>query len=94
MNRDEFKLALTKIGWSQERLAEILDLASVSTVENWATGKSRINGAAAALLEFLVARPEHIPWYEVRRPRGVLRISERVLLSAAKERAAHADPVE
>jgi hypothetical protein len=93
MTPEEFKHTIAKIGWSQDRAAEVLDQLSKATVENWATGRSRVNGAAVALLEFLIARPEHIPWFEARRPRQWQRVRKRVLhpANANMESKANAD---
>lgn len=67
---EKFTNALAAIGWSQERLAEVIDVRSVSTVENWAAGASRVNGAAQAIIDLVLERPEMRHWFEARRPRS------------------------
>jgi hypothetical protein len=68
MTKDEFNDALEKLGYSRVRLAELFDIRSLATVQNWATGASPVPGPVVALVEYLLARPEAKAWFEVRRP--------------------------
>lgn len=71
MNHDEFDAALKTLGYSRERFAEIVDLKSSTTVQNWAAGFVKVPGPVATLIAFMLEQPLMRPWFENRRPSKV-----------------------
>lgn len=68
MDHAGFDAALKTLGYSRERFAEIVDLKSSTTVQNWATGTVNVPGPVATLVEYLLERKEARHWFEERRP--------------------------
>ena len=67
-NEIEFNTALDQLGYTAERFAELFDVKSVTTVQNWRSGIIPAPGWAVAMTEYLLARPEARVWFEERRP--------------------------
>ncbi len=63
-----FDDALDRLGYSAERFAELFDIKSVTTVQNWRGGVVLPPGWVTAISEYLLARPEAKLWFEERRP--------------------------
>lgn len=57
MKPDEFRDALERFGFAQQRFAEALGY-SARAGQRWATGEGGIPGAVAVVLRLLLARPE------------------------------------
>jgi DNA-binding transcriptional regulator YiaG len=70
MDHVEFTDALKALGYSRERFAELVDVSSVTTVQNWSIGAVKVPGPIAALVEYLLDRPEARQWFEQRRPQS------------------------
>lgn len=70
MTNEEFAKAIDEMGYSRERFAQIVGVKSPTTVENWATGDSKVPGPVQTIVELVSARPELRVWLEERRPPG------------------------
>ena len=70
MTKEEFSQALRDMGYSRERFAQLVDVKSPTTVENWATGDVKVPGPIGTIVDLVKARPELRVWLEERRPPG------------------------
>ena len=68
MKSSDFDAALRHLNYTNERFAELFDVKSVTTVQNWRGGKVDVPGWVEAFVDFLTARPEARLWFEQRRP--------------------------
>lgn len=64
----QFDAALEQLEYTAERFAELFDVRSVTTVQNWRSGVVPAPGWAVAIASYFLARPEARHWFEERRP--------------------------